>query len=283
MKSCKVGITACSDARPFSEEQGTERVLEVLREAGLDPVRSDCIFSGEAPFGISPRRRGEALNRFYEDHSIRAIFDLSGGNLSNDILGELDYEVIASNPKPFWGYSDLTALMNAVYARTGGRSFLYNVRNLTGADGDRQTAAFKAAVSGADRRLFQVEWEAIQGHEMEGILIGGNLRCFLKLAGTPYFPSFRDKILFLETLGGSAAAVVSMVNQLRQMGAFEEISGLLLGTFTEAEAALGVTALRELIRKAVGSSSLPMAKTQMVGHGEDSRCLVIGERYGCQF
>ena len=77
-------------------------------------------------------------------------------------------------------YSDLTALMNAVYARTGGRSFLYNVRNLTGADGDRQTAAFKAAVSGTDRRLFQVEWEAIQGHEMEGILIGGNLRCFLK-------------------------------------------------------------------------------------------------------
>ncbi len=146
MKSCKVGITACSDARPFSEEQGMERVLEVLREAGLDPVRSDCIFSGEAPFGMAiPPQKRRALNRFYEDHSIRAIFDLSGGNLSNEILGELDYEVIASNPKPFWGYSDLTALMNAVYARTGGRSFLYNVRNLTGADGDRQNGSVQGS------------------------------------------------------------------------------------------------------------------------------------------
>ena len=62
---------------------------------------------------------------------------------------------------------------------------------------------------------------------MEGILAGGNLRCFLKLAGTPYFPDLTGKILFLESLGGGPELLASLLSQLGQLGVFQKISGLL--------------------------------------------------------
>ena len=68
---------------------------------------------------------------------------------------------------------------------------------------------------------------------MEGILLGGNLRCFLKLAGTPYFPDLDGKLLFLESLGGGPELIASLLAQLSQLGVFQKIAGLLLGTFTE--------------------------------------------------
>ena len=54
---------------------------------------------------------------FYQDREIQMIFDISGGDIANEILPYLDFEVIAENPKPFWGYSDLTTIMNAIYAK----------------------------------------------------------------------------------------------------------------------------------------------------------------------
>ena len=62
--------------------------------------------------------------------------------------------------------------------------------------------------------------------------MGGNIRCFLKLAGTPYMPDTRGKILFLESNGGDRHRTAAAFSQLRQMGVFDEIAGLLLGTFT---------------------------------------------------
>ena len=68
---------------------------------------------------------------FYRDDSVEEIFDVSGGDLANEILPYLDFQTIAYGKKHFWGYSDLTTVLNAIYARTGKSSVLYQVRNLT--------------------------------------------------------------------------------------------------------------------------------------------------------
>ena len=125
--------------------------------------------------------------------------------------------------------------------------------------------------------LYRADWRFLQGNAMEGMVIGGNIRCFLKLAGTPYLPDFSGKILFLESRSGGPDRIAACLAQLRQMGAFSQIRGLLLGTFTEMERTGAQPAVTELVRRVIGNPELPIAVTGQIGHGPDSCCLLIGK------
>ena len=76
--------------------------------------------------------------------------------------------------------------------------------------------------------------------------------------------------------------MASFFSQMKQMGVFQKIAGLLLGTFTELEKNGQAQELLRVVRQAAGTK-LPVAKTRAVGHGEDSRCLIIGRPYACSF
>ena len=110
---------------------------------------------------------------------------------------------------------------------------------------------------------------------MEGVVVGGNIRCFLKLAGTPYFPKLKDKLLMLEAYGGEAEQIITYFSQLQQIGAFEAISGIILGTFTKLEEKQADPVVYELLKSFI-SKELPVIKTPQIGHGKDSRAILIG-------
>ena len=112
---------------------------------------------------------------------------------------------------------------------------------------------------------------------MEGITAGGNIRCLLKLAGTPFWPDLQGKILVLEARSGGPALVETMFCQLAQTGAFGRIAGLLLGTFTELERE-GQGAFVEKLALELTPPGLAVAKTREVGHGKDSRAILLGSR-----
>src|SRR5690606_23438132 len=117
----------------------------------------------------------------------------------------------------------------------------------------------------------------VQGKSMEGIVVGGNIRCFLKLAGTKYFPDLRNKLLLLEAYGGEVPQMTTYLAQLRQIGAFEQIKGILLGTFSKMEKNNSKPDMVSLVKEFVGQA-IPIAKTQEIGHGSDSKAIIIGER-----
>lgn len=83
--------------------------------------------------------------------------------------------------------------------------------------------------------MLEFSYQFINKNSMEGRILGGNMRCFLKLAGTKFWPAMEDKILLLEASGGEAAQMASCLAQLRQIGVFEQIRGILLGTFLSME------------------------------------------------
>lgn len=213
----------------------------------------------------------------YRDDRVRAVFDVSGGDLANEVLEFLDYDLIRNHPKPFWGYSDLTCVLNALYTKTGAVSGLYQLRNLVGEQGEMQQTRFRRSMLEGQDDLYRADWRFLQGNAMEGMVIGGNIRCFLKLAGTPYLPDVSGKILFLESRSGGPDRIAACLAQLRQMGAFSNIRGLLLGTFTEMERTGAQPAVTELVRRVIGNAELPIAVTGQIGHGPDSRCLLIGK------
>lgn len=140
-KGDKVAIVCCSNGQSLSKKKEIENLKVILEEMGLISVFSKYIYQKISleevennlkgfPESGSPLEKARELMEFYEDASIKAIFDISGGDLANTILPYLDYERIASVKKQFCGYSDLTTIINAIYAKTQKVSVLYQIRNL---------------------------------------------------------------------------------------------------------------------------------------------------------
>ena len=147
-KGSRAGIVCCSDGRKIRTGEELDRLIGKLESLGLRPQLSPCIFARDGAFSGTGRERAQALMDFYRDDSIRVIFDISGGNAANEVLPFLDYSVIAGADKLFWGYSDLTVILNAIYAKTGRASMLWQVRNLLYERGEEQTAALSEALFG---------------------------------------------------------------------------------------------------------------------------------------
>lgn len=271
----KAGIVCCSNG--WKREKNKQiRLQEALLKIPLTPVFSPYIMERDSVESGSPMERGQALMDFYRDDSIRAIFDISGGDIANGILPYLDYDVIAGSDKLFWGYSDLTTVINAIYTKTGKASVLYQICNLLYEHGEEQQKHVRDTIFGNGEALFTFPYEFLQGQGMEGVVVGGNVRCFLKLAGTLYFPDLQDKILLLESLGGTAAQMLTYFSQLQQLGVFERVRGILLGTFTQMEQELCRPDVWTLLQRFIGTT-LPVAKTAYIGHGPDSRAIIVGE------
>lgn len=271
----KIGIVCCSNG--WKKEKNKQiRLQEVFLKIPFTPVFSSYIMERDSVESGSPMERALALMNFYRDDSIRAIFDISGGDIANGILPYLDYDVIAGSDKLFWGYSDLTTVINAIYTKTGKASVLYQICNLLYEHGEEQQKHVRDTVFGNGEALFTFPYEFLQGQGMEGVVVGGNVRCFLKLAGTFYFPNLQDKILLLESLGGTVAQMLTYFSQLQQLGVFERVRGILLGTFTQMEQELCRPDVWTLLQRFIGTT-LPVAKTAYIGHGPDSRAIMVGE------
>ena len=275
----KAAIIACSNGLPESRREQMDELAELLKEEGLEPIFSDCLYwrNGTA-FSGTPKERAESLMDFFRDPEVRFIFDVSGGDAANGILPFLNYQEIRESRAVFWGYSDLTTVLNAIYAKTGKESVLYQARNLTHEEGSWQRGAFRKFMAGEKTELFNFSYEFIQGNRMEGRILGGNMRCLLKLSGTEYWPDMKGKILLLEASGGLAPQMASCLAQLRQMGVFETAGGILLGTFLRMEEEGECPGIEALVKEYAGPD-IPIARTVQIGQRPDSRGAVIGS-YG---
>ena len=229
-KGSRAALVCCSDAQ--REKDKIKLLGDRLLKIGITPIFGKYIFAKDSCFGGSAEEKASELMEFYKDESIKAIFDISGGDVANEILSYLDYEIIKNSGKMLWGYSDLTTVINAIYAKTGKASVLYQVKNLINDHGEDVSEDFCSTVFEGKAGLFDISAEFLQGESLEGVVVGGNIRCLLKLAGTEYFPDMDGKVLLLESLGGGRAQVCSYFNQLYQMGIFNKVRGILLGTFT---------------------------------------------------
>lgn len=307
----KIGIVCCSNGLKSSYKKRLHLLEETLKDIGLVPVFSEFIYEETAVFSAPAKKRADALMRFYQDDEITDIYDISGGDLANGILPYLDYKLIEKSDKCFYGYSDLTTVLNAIYAKTGKVSGLYQIRNILSEFREQQMKdignLYECMNDEKEKAsLFQFDYQFVQGQSMEGVVIGGNIRCFLKLAGTPYIPDFQDKILFLESRSGLLPQMETFLCHLQQLGAFDKIAGILLGTFTQLDKEREYylkehvdlekmqcfdrcseqlslkdkryPSMAELLQNYV-REDLPIAVTKQIGHGQDAKAIQIGAYY----
>lgn len=267
----QAGIVCCSDGLAKNQQEQVHNLRDVLRQMNISVIMSPYLYQGIG----TAKQKAQALMALYDNDDIHDVFDISGGDLANELLPYLDYKRIADSGKTFWGYSDLTSILNGIYSKTGNPGVLYQIRNLIGVCGLEQQEKFYQMLQRKGDDLFRFDYHFIQGTEMEGIVIGGNIRCLLKLAGTDYFPDCHDRILLLESLSGGMSRITAYFSQLQQMGVFDRCVGILLGTFTQLEQENGIDAAPILLQRFV-RRDLPIAKTKQIGHGADSKAIMIG-------
>ncbi|MGW8382537.1 S66 family peptidase [Streptococcus parasuis] len=160
------------------------------------------------------------LEAAFANETVDAILTTIGGFNCNELLPYLDFDLIAQNPKIFCGYSDTTALLNAIYAKTGMQTYMgpaYSSFKMREGQ-DYQTQAWLNAVTqdtyqltpslewssdawylpDAPRTFYPTEWKVYNPGQASGIAIGGNLSTFALLHGTEFAPKPDKYILFLE-------------------------------------------------------------------------------------
>ena len=193
----------------------------------------------------SVRSRVDDLHEAFADKNVKAVMACIGGFNANEILPYLDYELIKANPKILCGYSDITVLLNAIYAKTG--IVTYHAPHLAalGFLNEREYTQkyFSECMMCEDPFVVKPSETArnytiIQEGECEGEIIGGNLCTLNLLQGTPYMPDINNKILFLEDDNIMGDYFVyefdRNLQSLLQVGGAESVKGIIFGRFDES-------------------------------------------------
>lgn len=276
MKYKKIALVACSNGLQPDEQKTIEKVIEYLKHIDIEVVCSQYIYVTDvhtienAERNAAGEDRARVLMDFFMDSSIEAIFDVSGGDLANEVLPYLGYAAIKENPKPFYGYSDLSTVCNAIAVKAGISTGLFQIKTVIWDESEFKKRWFERWNGKTD-----IETSFLRGESMSGICIGGNIRCFLKLAGTEYIPDLAEKILVLESYGGLLPQVITLVTQLSQMRGFDKLNGIILGAFTKLdEAGQRKMLLQEVLRI---SKDIPIAVTTDIGHDKMCKCVMIGD------
>lgn len=212
------------------------------------------------------KAKAEEINRLFAVNK-KNIFDISGGDLANGVLEYLDYDLISVSTSVFCGYSDVTTVLNAIYAKTGKSSWYYQIR---------YCLDYPEILRDVLNDHSEINLEFCQGSSMSGVAVGGNLRCFLKLAGTAYFPDLNSKLLVLEAYSGDKFKIRTMLNQLKHLGALDKTAGIVVGRFTELDRNHNREWLIETILK---MTDKPVASTYEIGHHKNSKGIIIGGFY----
>ena len=204
------------------------------------------------------------LHEAFLDKNVKAILTVLGGFNCNQLMKYLDWNVIKNNPKIFCGFSDITALNNAIFAKTGLVSYSGPHYSTFGQERylDYTLEYFKKCLFSSEPFLIEAsdcwsddEWwldqevrnlikndgyVIINPGTAQGTLLGGNLCTFNLLQGTEYFPDLRGAVLFLEddSLAGPYSAVEFDRNlqSLIHLSAFEGVRGIVIGRFQKASA-----------------------------------------------
>ena len=278
----RLGIVAPSSAVTAETEKQFERGVAYLEGLGFEVVVAEHVRSTTLGRCASPEEKAADINGLFADPSIAGIICAQGGATANACLPHLSWPTVRANPKVFMGISDITVLLNAIHAATGlvtfhGNDLLWGFgRNPTGYD---RRAFVRSLMEGRPGTVEpNGERRTIRSGSSEGVALGGNLRCLLKLAGTPYWPDTAGAILFLEAVDVTSETCDCMVRQLEQMGMFETLNGVVVGHVDGLQQDSGSRQLEEVLQAASAGRSFPILKVDDFGHNCPNAVLPIGAR-----
>ena len=296
-----IGIfTPSTPAYIFSEEK-FQLGIKVIEELGFK-VKLGFLTEKRHSEGYrsgSGKDRADEFMSLYKDPKIKCLISTIGGMNSNSMIPYLDFEYIKNNPKIICGYSDVTSLHLSILHYSGLRTF-YGPALMSWFSewpfGETETmTSFLNAVSTETSyprllepfpmwsnhmrewgdeswKLVQRKWTDNEGWrvlnpgQVKGEIIICNLNTLVSAAGTEYFPNLENRILLIEEMAAPFSRVERNLTQLKLMGIFDKISGLIIGKPEMPNSENAPFSLDELTMEIIGDKSFPIVSQFDISH-----------------
>lgn len=278
----KVGVVAPAG---WPDQDSALRAVARLEQMGLCVEVGNSLSRRYGYLAGTDGERAEEIRQMFADDSIKGIFCVRGGYGTGRIADQLDYELIRAHPKVFWGYSDITFLLQSIYQLAGVVTFhgpmlssdlgLDDVHPLTVQTFqqlfDEQPVIYSEAIS---------PLQMIVPGRVSGPLVGGNLSLITSSLGTPYEIDCQGKILFIEEINEELYKVDGMLNQLRLAGKLEQAAGFLICDFNNCTAGKYQDKesfdLQQLIEDYIASAGKPALGGFKIGHCSPNIAVPVG-------
>lgn len=264
----------------------SERDLQVdkwqayLQGCGLQVEISPTVFKGTKHYSGDYQEKARDIMQMYQNPKVDALICVHGGAGALNVLEYLDYNVIAANPKPIFGFSDNTSLQMAVYAKTGnsfvtGFSPEYEFRN--GNISPLVDEQFRKIISGEP--ITYQSGDVVNSGVAEGVLLGECLSTISDLNGTPYYPDISGSILLLEDEDEKAYKLGLMLTQLRLNPNFKNVKGIILGRFADCTDTATQGTVESVLAEFCAQVNVPIIRNFNFGHFHERFVLKAGVKY----
>lgn len=292
-KGRRIGLGATiavpSPASPVSDERAIRAAVDWLEAKGFVVTFTPRANEGWSYTAGTPTDRARDLEHAFADPEVDAVICLGGGHGAGQVLRHLDYGVIAENPKPFVGFSDITVLHAAIAKETGLVTFWGPmVGQLGSASAYTRENLLRALTQGAPIGDIDPDGppgQSIVGGVAEGELVGGTTSVLCTLMGTPWEPDTRGKILLLEDIRQEPCRVDRYLTHLLNAGKLDDCAGICIAEHVDCVPSLHhpafdgpSPAVEELLDALIAPLGIPAVYGLPLGHGRRLATVPLGAR-----
>ncbi|GAB3948165.1 LD-carboxypeptidase [Spirosoma harenae] len=278
----------CPAAPAYSQET-VKIAQESLQALGFQTKLGPHIYDRYGYLAGRDADRVSDLHAFFDDKTVKAVMAIHGGWGCARLLPLLDYDLIQRNPKILIGYSDITALLLAIYAKTGlvtmhgpvasatFNAFTVDWFKRTLMDGETMTMR-NPTDKGDNLTQIENRITTLKPGLARGRLVGGNLTVLSHLIGSPYLPDWRNTILFLEDTHEDIYRVDRMLTHLKLAGILPQIAGFVFGKCTDCGPGSGYGSLtmEDVMNEHIIPLGKPAFSGAMIGHIRDKFTVPLG-------
>ena len=275
----------------YITEQEKEESIDALYELGFRVTYSDKLMQKNGYFSATDEERAADVNEMFERKDVEGIMCARGGYGCARILPYLDFDLIRDNPKPLIGFSDVTALLYAIYKKSDLIAFhgpvsistfsKFSIKNFEDVL-INPTFELTLMNSTSNNNYNPYGITVISEGIAEGELVGGNLTLAVSLIGTEYDIDYSGKIIFLEEFIEEPYRIDRMLTQMIQAGKFKNAAGVALGVFKLCESDKtnpsfqNSYTLMEVLQDRLGNLGIPVIYGLSFGHVVDKFTLPFG-------
>ena len=296
----EIRVIAPARSMGIISEESQETAKQILGELGFKVTYSKHVHEKDEFNSSSIKSRVEDLHEAFADKNVKAILTTIGGFNSNQLLRYLDYGLIKKNPKIICGYSDITALNNALYKKTGmvtysgphfstfgmKKGLEYTIEYFKKCLMQKEPYEVKPSEKWSDdawyldqnKRKFikNKGYLLINEGEAKGTIIGGNQCTFNLLQGTEYRPKFKNTILFLEDDEEVEPHHFDRdLQSIIHLPDFDQVKGIVIGRFQKVSE-MTEEKIRKIIKTKKELENIPVITGADFGHTTPQITFPIG-------
>jgi len=303
----KIGIFSPSSPATATAKERYIRGKRFLESKGFEIVEGSLTGKEDNYRSGTPKERADELNQLLRDPSIKMIMSSIGGTNSNSMLPYIDYQAFKEDPKIVVGYSDVTAILLALYAKTNittfyGPAIIPSFGEFEPLVNDTYTYFEKYFCSPQvpytiehapfwsdelanwlnferPKKLYKNEWISLNDDIIEGRLIGGNNNTMYGFIGTPYFPQIKQNdILLIEDTMKHPSIIEKNLAMLKVHGTLDKVSGIILGKHEQYDDAGTGKQHLDLLLEQLDNRKIPILADVDCSHTHPMFPLAIGKK-----